>query len=296
LKRSELGVKMFGKWQRSILGTAFKGWVQFWLWNQGVRSAFELDYAVIKHSLDLKRVRPALREHNERKANTVTEEYNKNTQAGGPKHPNLIKPLPKKPTVPKTMLQRHIARPVKCRHCASFYLEAQNHSLACAFHPGEYKAACPASCPGLTPKCSAHRSKRWSCCDVRELGKFGSTGCRQRFHLPVDQDPVYLDAVEAKTGTLGKAMAEADKKLEVINRDDVRDVARKTKLNQIKEIAVLVDSEREVVKRADQYGFSDVLLTSFTEQVRAEQSASKEKERTRAEIARMGAELATRAP
>jgi hypothetical protein len=112
--------------------------------------------------------------------------------------------------------------------------------------------------------------------------------------LPTDQDPSYKEAVEEKTATFSLAMKEADKRLEVIVRDDVKDVARKTKLNQVKEIAAIVDKEREVVKRADQYGFSEKLLSSFTEQVRAEQEAAKEKERTRADIARMGAALAER--
>ena len=69
----------------------------------------------------------------------------------------------KKPMIPRTLHQRHTHRPVQCRHCGLFFLETQNHATACAYHPGEYKVACPAWCPGLTPKCSAHRAKRWSC-------------------------------------------------------------------------------------------------------------------------------------
>lgn len=48
-------------------------------------------------------------------------------------------------------------RPIRCRNCQRFYLEPQNHDLCCAYHPGEYKRACPRSCPGLTEKCMSHR-------------------------------------------------------------------------------------------------------------------------------------------
>jgi hypothetical protein len=143
LKRSDLGRKMFRQWQGTILGAAFKGWVQFYMWQQGVRSAYMLDYATIKHSLDIKRTKVSIREANERKAYTVTADYTKT----GPQKKQLYKgqpqKAPKKPTVPKSLLQRHIARPVKCRHCALLYLESQNHAIACPYHPGEYKAACP---------------------------------------------------------------------------------------------------------------------------------------------------------
>jgi hypothetical protein len=129
---------------------------------------------------------------------------------------------------------------------------------------------------------------------VRELGKFGSSGCRQRFHLPTEEDPAYKAAVEEKTAVLSTAMEEADKRLEVIVRDDVKDMARKVKLSQVKEIVETVEKERAVVKKAEMYKFSDTLLSTFKEQVRADQETKKEKGRTRAGIARMGADLAER--
>jgi len=143
LKRSDLGSRMFKGWQKNIINAAFRGWVQFWMWQQGVRSAFELDYAVLKHQLDMKRMRPAVQESNERKANTVTEDY---ASLSG-KIPDFQASSKKsrKPVIPKTLHQRHVARPVKCRHCSNFFLEGQNHATACAYHPGEYKSACPVS-------------------------------------------------------------------------------------------------------------------------------------------------------
>ncbi|CAM9957739.1 unnamed protein product, partial [Sphacelaria rigidula] len=48
-------------------------------------------------------------------------------------------------------------RPIRCRNCQSFYMESQNNDFSCTYHPGEYKRACPRSCPGLTEKCMSHR-------------------------------------------------------------------------------------------------------------------------------------------
>jgi len=153
LKRSDLGKKMFGKWQGSMLGAAFRGWVQFWMWNQGVRSAFQLDFATLKHSLDIRRLRGEQREASERRAGVVTEDYTSKGDRGqgkggfgkpeGGATPGSTsrapgkKPLSRKPTVPRSLLQRHVVRPVKCRHCGDFFLEAQNHAVACACVPRE---------------------------------------------------------------------------------------------------------------------------------------------------------------
>ncbi|CAN0561899.1 unnamed protein product, partial [Ectocarpus sp. 12 AP-2014] len=75
-------------------------------------------------------------------------------------------------------------RPIRCRNCKELYLEAQNHDLCCAYHPGEYKRACPRSCPGLTEKCMSHRVMRWTCCDKNDPGSWGSSGCKTRCHFP----------------------------------------------------------------------------------------------------------------
>jgi len=264
IKRSDLGTRMFKGWQKNIISGAFRGWVQFWMWQQGVRSAFELDYAVLKHQLDMKRMKPTIQEANERKANTVTEDYTTMSLSG--KVPEGIKK--RKPVIPKTLHQRHVARPVKCRHCSVFFLEGQNHATACAYHPGEYKAACPQWCPGLTPKCAAHRSKRWTCCDVRELGKFGSTGCRQRFHMGVESDPSYASAVAEKEKYFSEAIAEAEAKMQVITQQDMKDLARKVKMEQLGEIAETVEKDRAIAKRADLFNFSQTLLDTYKEEAK----------------------------
>jgi hypothetical protein len=232
------------------------------MWQQGVRSAYLLDFAALKHALDLKRVQATGREANERKAHTVTQDYATTTQAPQPKR------LPRKPAVPKSLLQRHVARPVKCRQCALLYLESQNHAAACPFHPGEYQAACPAWCPGLTPKCSSHRAKRWACCDARELGKFGSSGCRQRFHMPVETDPEYSAAVLEKTNYFNAKIADADAKLEAIAKAGTMDEARKIKMGQLQAVEAGMEVERAVVRRAEHYEFTNEILNSYQGDVR----------------------------
>jgi hypothetical protein len=46
-------------------------------------------------------------------------------------------------------------------------------------------------------------------------GKFGSSGCRQRFHMPVESDPDYSAAVLEKTIYFNEKISEADAKLAV---------------------------------------------------------------------------------
>ena len=79
----------------------------------------------------------------------------------------------------QTTIQRHQTRPILCKHCVSFYLEGQNHSIACSFHPNPYGLYCPKGCanPGVTPLCQSHRLRRWRCCDQT---KADAPGCARR--------------------------------------------------------------------------------------------------------------------
>jgi hypothetical protein len=87
-------------------------------------------------------------------------------------------------------MQKHRERPVICKNCKIYYLEAQNHSLMCKYHPGKFAMQCPLTCPnpGNTQICISHKRNRWSCCD-------GSLqimeGCSRKSHMPQDLDPVY---------------------------------------------------------------------------------------------------------
>lgn len=42
LRRSQLGLKMFGKWQARILHAVFQGWLKFFTWHRGHTRAFDL--------------------------------------------------------------------------------------------------------------------------------------------------------------------------------------------------------------------------------------------------------------
>ena len=55
---------------------------------------------------------------------------------------------------------------------------------------------------------------------------------------------------------------------QVIAENDVQDAARKIKLVQLDAIAADVEREREVVRRAVNFNFSDELLQSYAEAVR----------------------------
>ena len=158
MRRSELGTKMFSKWQNTILTKVFEGWVRFWMWHLGMRNAFNLKYTLIKQELDLKRMHPETRDAKERKQNTMAtgdDERDVNSK--------------------KTLLQQHKSKPIQCRLCGIFYLEGHNTDRSCRYHPGEYKTACPSWCAGLSTNCMSHRTRRWTCCDVREKGQFGNT-------------------------------------------------------------------------------------------------------------------------
>ena len=73
---------------------------------------------------------------------------------------------------------------------------ARTHADFC-----RYRTCCPKDCPAatdpskITPRCMAHRRKRWSCCDRTAQGKGGSTGCAFRYHLPPDAAPMYFGRV-----------------------------------------------------------------------------------------------------
>lgn len=52
-------------------------------------------------------------------------------------------------------------------------------------------------------------------------GKFGSSGCRQRFHMPVESDPDYSAALLEKTLYFNEKISEADAKLAVRNCSEI---------------------------------------------------------------------------
>lgn len=188
-------------------------------------------YTLIKQELDLRKLYPDL---SDKPAHRAVEIANSPTK-------------PAKPTV----LQQHTTRPVRCRHCFGFYLEVHNHAQSCAYHPGEYLVACPRWCKeqGASTKCMSHRTKRWTCCDLREKGENSSNGCSRRFHVAPSHDPEYKLTVER----LEKEYQEDDARLEaelqpIRDRDWVREAGR-VKKDQLDGIANELTGERAIVAR-----------------------------------------------
>ena len=184
LRRSVLGQRMFGKSQNKLLRKALTGWVRWFWWHRGIRNAFELNWELLKRELEVTKLFSQSREAKDRQANIMAKSQ---VDPEGKLKPVDMNTLAR-PGAKKSLHQRHTMRAIQCRHCHQFYVEAQNTDMSCAYHPGEYKTACPAACPGLTTNCMRHRKKRWSCCDVQVL------------FLPVDLClPVYLSTLALLT-------------------------------------------------------------------------------------------------
>jgi len=124
----------------------FGGWVRYFLWNRGNKEAFELKYELIKRQLDIDRqFKEQLKLSNSKPSPT------KELQASG-KGKGTI----------HTLMERHKERTIQCKHCLKLYIESQNTSISCEYHPKSFILACPKYCPnpGLTAVCSAHRMRR----------------------------------------------------------------------------------------------------------------------------------------
>jgi hypothetical protein len=167
MRRSFLNEKFFASSRRKVLLERFGSWVRYYMWNRGHKEAFQLKYEVIRRQLDIDR--------------QFREQLGNGAKSGGPE---LAAPAI------QTIMQKHRERPMQCKSCFKCYLEAQNTSISCQFHPKQFILECPRTCPnpGLTDLCVAHRKRRWTCCDaVRQ----DATGCSRRYHTPPDSDPVY---------------------------------------------------------------------------------------------------------
>eukprot|EP00752_Nemacystus_decipiens_P010357 g9227.t1 len=234
LRRSELGKRIFGKSQKKNLRKVFEAWRGFHLWLRNMREAFQLKYGVLKQEIDL---------------NRVYEE----TDAASQRSQNTRPPSGKSGALPltnKSLLHRFKERPIRCRNCQELYLEPQNHDLCCAYHPGEYKRACPRSCPGLTEKCMSHRVMRWTCCDKKEPGTWGSSGCKTRCHFPpFEGHPKLVDIVRKGAAEDRGSLAALDKELAELSSTDMRQAALQMKQQQLADIAGELKKERDVVAR-----------------------------------------------
>jgi len=180
MRKSMLNQKLFPYHRREVLFQRFSSWVRFYLWNRGHREAFELRYEVLKRQMDIQRkYRAQLSTDRENAA------YDQSATAAE-----------EGAGIELTPMQRHREHLVLCSLCKKFYLDSQNNSTACSYHPGLLAMDCPNSCPapGFTPLCQSHRIRRWRCCDSI---KVDSAGCCRRNHSPASEDAIYSKMISA---------------------------------------------------------------------------------------------------
>lgn len=178
MRKSILNEKLFPYHRREVLLQRFSSWVRFYLWNRGHREAFELRYEVLKRQMDIQRqYRSQLSTDRESAAFAQSATV---AESG----------------LELTPMQRHREHLVLCHVCQKFYLDSQNNSTACSYHPGLLAMDCPNSCPapGFTPLCQSHRIRRWRCCDSI---KVDSAGCCRRNHSPAADDAIYSKMISA---------------------------------------------------------------------------------------------------
>lgn len=221
MKRSALNERLFPRTRKNLLQNVFGGWVRFFLWNRGHREAFELKYEVLKTRMEVDR--------RYRSGSSV--------EIADVKPPN------------PTFMQQHRSRPVQCVNCGVHYIEAQNTSLSCRFHAGEFNFRCPASCenPGKSKFCIIHKIRRWTCCDATVESV---QGCCQRYHVPLQVDPTYSKILEGIREGKSATLMNLNAKYESMTREQdwvkVNNVAKKKHFETIAEGLV---KDRETASR-----------------------------------------------
>jgi hypothetical protein len=233
-RRSELNKKFFPHTRRQVLEQRFIGWVRYFFWNRGNREAFELKYELLKQQMDIDRQFKAQlitnREKRLNAENVKANEANSNSNSNGSGAGKSA--LSAEVTQAPTLMERHRARAVECKNCHNLYLESQNTSMACQYHPRKFTSECPKTCPnpGLTALCIAHRKKRWPCCD---RGQENISGCARRYHIPTDSDPIY-DKIMAKVVERDEdQLNELDEKLDEIRKSNWPVKAQEMKRQQV---------------------------------------------------------------
>lgn len=238
LRRAELGALMFGRSRRRVLKERFQQWIELWSRRTVVRASFEL-----KHKLMLQERRLTTNE-------TATGSSKSQVLPGmsGKLSPKLTK-CKAGPVTRLSVLHDHQKRRVPCRLCKTQYSEEQNNRFACAYHPGTYEFACVRTCPtrsdtngksgasaaasataSVSPPCMMHRAKRWLCCNEMDEGRYGSTGCQRRFHLPVRDESAMVELVAARSNHEKSLLDQVNQQLlELRERDLVGKVRRATK-------------------------------------------------------------------
>ena len=150
----------------------------------------------------------------------------------------------------------HNQRSVQCKLCLNFYLESQNHSISCEYHSDVFGLFCPRSCPspGLSAMCSAHRIRRWKCCDST---KADAIGCCRRYHVPVDSDPVYEKILEKVSKREIANANQVDELLQVSRRANWVSQLQSVRFNQLTKAEDAVSLDRSKIAK---YGNDPLLI------------------------------------
>lgn len=218
--RSSLCLLLFAKERKKALREAFTEWHLVALKVTRVRNAFS-----IRAKIALRREEAASR--------------------------NAEKQPPGSIAVRETLMHRLTNRVMECVNCKTAFSHSSNHSQACAYHPGDYKYACPKTCTrqnsgeataqglGVSPKCMAHYAKRWTCCDRTKVLPYGRDGCSRRWHMPPKTDPAVHALTEQRketreqTAKAREALEERVRRWKALNRrmraeeaDQMREAAR----------------------------------------------------------------------
>lgn len=269
LRRSELGKKIFGNSQRAVLVAVFRGWKRYWTWHLGHRQAFELNYTLLKHKLDLQRA------HGDVLQSSSTQDEDE--------------PQTDEATTPTlTRLEQVQCREIECTTCGLRFTEAHNRAEACTYHPGEYKLSCPRSCPAfsdarrMTTQCMGHRAKRWSCCDARSRG---TLGCQTRFHTAPSTEPLYGDVARRLTDEYTVEKVALDERLAKIKAENTVHVVSLEHRAKLDDMAGKLSKERSIVAKfkelkCDKYVDNDALVEVIKEQHQQHQDEFANRQRT----------------
>lgn len=230
MRRSELTVKFFPRERKATLRQRFGSWVRFFYWNRGHREAFTMKYDMLLRQGRLQR--------------QFKQQLETKPESNSPKQHYQA----------STIMQMHRERTVQCKRCIQFYLESQNNSFSCSFHPGIFTFCCPKYCknPGLTMKCVAHKRKRWTCCDSSHEN---IQGCSRRYHCPKDVDPIYESLMQRLDERDAELIEGLDSRLEQAKADDWILKEQMVKREQLRFIEGQIESDREKARAYDKLKF-----------------------------------------
>ena len=95
----------------------------------------------------------------------------------------------------------------------------------------------------------SHCSKPWTCCDRREQGDRGSTGCKRRSHAGPPVDPTYSKQVHEMQSAFETKNRALDEQIAAISDENWVLEANKVKKDQLQVISEHLRKEREIVGR-----------------------------------------------